>query len=176
MNLLDNPVPKRLMVLQQLKTLLATIKPDNGYYVDLQGRVTIGINEFGDETPVPMVSILESPNPDYGDFGGEGSSYRKDEWTLLIQGWINNDYINPTVPAYYLAADVEKCLAQTHALDRSGRPINDFWYNLCRMVNSVRVAPSVVRPPEGGSNKAWFYLPLRINLTVDTVDPYKLGA
>lgn len=176
MSILDNPAPKRLHVLKQLKTLLATIKPENGYVTDIQGRVTIGVSEFGDETPVPMLSILESPNPDYGDFAGEGNGFRKDEWTLLVQGWIENDFINPTMPAYYLAADVEKCLSQTYSRNRFGQPISKFWHNLAEMVNSVRVAPAVVRPPEGGSTKAWFYLPLRINLTVDTADPYNLGA
>lgn len=170
--------PKRLAVINALQNLLATISMENGYNVDLEKRVAIGIAEFGEEFPTPMLSILEAPMADIGDFAG-ANGHRKESWTLLVQGWIGDDPFQPTRNAYYLAADVEKCLSQVFAISpNSGRPVSSVWYRLGNtgMINDLSMAPPVVRPPEGGSRSAWFYMPIRIDLSVNTQNPYQIGV
>lgn len=173
--------PKRLLVIERLRDLLQTISTDNQYNVDIGGRVSIGVAEFGDNMITPFLSILESPASDLGEFAG--SNYgRLEEWTLLIQGWIDSQFCydgsdvdNPTRNAYYLAADVEKCLAKTVAISpERGTPLDKAWYHLGGLVNDIKIAPPVVRPPDNSSPKAWFYMALRIEMPISVLNPYKI--
>lgn len=167
--------PKRLAVIEALQSLLATICPENGYNVDIKRRVSVGVSEYGEEFPLPMLSVLEAPMADIGDFGG-ADGVRKESWMLLVQGWIHDDPFTPTRNAYYLAADVEKCLAGVFAIDRNtGRPLNKGAFRLNGTINDMSIAPPVVRPPEGGSKSAWFYMPIRIEMTTNTLNPYQIG-
>lgn len=166
-------MPKRLRVIDSLTRALGTISVANGYTHDIIGGVWRGRTKFGENDQVPMLSILESPNPDIGLFAGVNSTSRKDNWTLYLQGWGSDDPLNPTDPAYYLAADVEKCLSRVMMVNSSnGRPAFPDIYLLGRTINGLELAPPVVRPPDELSTKAYFYLPVRIDVSINLVDPY----
>ncbi len=179
MNTIKADPPKRLKVIENLREMLQSISLENGYNTDIGGRVSVGVAEFGDDMVTPFLSILESPASDLGMFAGNMTN-RNEEWTLLVQGWIDSEFKypdsdvdNPTRNAYYLAADVEKCLSQALAVrpDR-GTPQYPQFYRLGGLVNDMSVAPPVVRPPDNASPKAWFYMAIRLELSTNIHDPY----
>lgn len=181
MNLDSAPAPKRLMVIERLRELLQSISTENGYNTDIEGRVSVGVAEFGDNMVTPFLSILESPTSDIGDFAN-ANGRRREEWTLLVQGWIDSgfhypdsDVDNPTRNAYYLAADVEKCLSRVVSISPNlGVPVDKTWYHLGGIVNDLGIAPPVVRPPDNASPKAWFYMAIRVDMSVNVTNPYQI--
>lgn len=158
------PLSNRLDVLQKLTSFLKQITVANGYQHDLATSVFRGRALFGSDDPIPMISILESPRSDIGIFAG--SNERKEQWSLLIQGWTHDDVDNPTDPAYELMADVERHLEKiTECSTANGQPLHPDDYLLGRSIADMRVHPGVVRPPlEGVSSKAFFYLPVSLTL------------
>lgn len=170
-------VPLRLYVLQRLTALLeGTNGPDQtGTPFNLVGSVFRGRTEFGNETELPALSILEAPSPDVGRFAGDGQAINE-SWLLLIQGWAKNDMHNPCDPAYWLAAAVQQRLALISAErnDGSARPLDKEWYKLGGLLTSCDVGPSVVRPPDAKtSSRAFFYQPIRVGLAQRVVEPYR---
>ena len=159
---------KRLTILKALTTLLESITIANGYQHTLTGRVLRGHAVIGDR-PLPLVSIIESFNPDRepDEAGGHQSRVQKDKWILLVQGWVDDDFDNPTDPAHLLLADVKKCLS---------RLINDddAEYCLGGLIVNARIEPGVVRPPDENSAKAFFWLRLQLEVTERLDDPYSL--
>lgn len=170
-------IPTRLYVLQRLTALLeGTNGPDQfGVPYDLTGKVYRGRTEFGNETDLPALSILEAPSPDVGKFAGSYQAM-SESWLLLIQGWAVNDMQNPCDPAYWLAAAVQQRLALIVAerSDGSARPLDKEWFNLGGLITQCEVGPSVVRPPEAkASSRAFFYQPIRVGLAQRVIEPYR---
>lgn len=169
-------VPFRLAVLKALTALLeqTTGTDVDGLPHNLVGQVFRGRTEFGDETVLPALSILEAPNPDIGNFAGNGEAMR-DNWVLLIQGWAKDDKMNPSDPAYYLAAATVAQLGKIVATkeDGSGRPADKVAYQLGGLIDTLQVGPYVVRPLDNkASSRAFFYLPIRIGLAQTIAEPY----
>lgn len=156
----------RLNVLIALSDLLKTITPANGYTYDVSTAVFRGVSRFGDESPETMISLLEAPKPDYGSFAGENNGHRKEEWNLLLQGWCPENAENPSDNAHEMMWDVEQCLNRVIAVNtRNGNPLYPEHYMLDKTISSFAFGPGVVRPAtEGISNRAFFYLPVRIGL------------
>lgn len=168
------PPPKRLEILKRLTGLLDTINIDNGYTFNLTGNTWRGRGGFGDNDEVPMLALLESPRADVGQFAGAAELARQEDWVILIQGWGADDLLHPTDPAYYLAADVEKCLSNIMMLGENGRPKNPAIYRLGNLIAGLELSPPVVRPPDEYSSKAYFYMPVRLKITTNLADPYCL--
>jgi len=169
-------IPLKLSVLQRLTALLeqAAGPDESGQPYNLQGQVFRGRVEFGEETTLPALSILEAPMPDPGIFGGEGEML-SENWTLLIQGWAKDDKSNPSDPAYYLASAVSAQLGRITATrdDASGRPLDPVTHLLGGTIIGIEVGGSVVRPLDAKtSSRAFFYLPIRIRLANAVSDPY----
>lgn len=156
----------RLTVLKKLTAHLKGITPANGYGYDLSNNVFRGRTSYGENDPVPLVSILESPRSDPGMFGGENGMQRKEDWSLLVQGWAHDDVDNPTDPAYGLMDAVERHLGRLIKVSgRSGFEVYPDEYMLNRSIAGLAILPGVVRPPmENVSSKAFFYLPIRVTL------------
>lgn len=156
----------RLSVLIALSDLLKTMTPANGWGYDLSESVFRGRSKFGEDDPETMVSILEAPKPDYGLTSGENGGHRKEEWNLLLQGWCPEDHDNPTDPAHEMMWAVEQLLNKVIAVDgRSGNPKYPAEYMLGNKITGFAFGPGVVRPAtEGISNRAFFYLPVRVGL------------
>lgn len=163
----------RLKILKALTNHLAGVTIVNGYDHNLSGSVFRGRSEYGKNDPLPMVSILEGKGSDIGQFADDHQIIRKDTWTLLLQGFVDDDKKNPTDPAYALLADVERRLSDIVALDKLGKPEYPGVYMLRGLVTSLMLASPVVRPPEEGlSSKAFFYLPVRVGLAVNLKKPW----
>lgn len=166
---------KKLAALKVLSSWLAGITPGNGYEFDLSGPAAIsrGRTIIGADTPLPSLSILESPKPDVGLFAGFRGYTFSEDWLLLVQGWVADDKANPTDPAYALAAAVQKRLSGLIAEKASGSPVNPDVYMLGGRAATILIGPYVVRPPENQvSSKAFFFLPLRVGIQTDVSQPY----
>lgn len=162
---------KRLDILKALSQHLKGIDGVSPYEHNLQAAIFRGRTVYGDGYPVPMVSVIEGKAADYGNYADENQSVRKDSWLLLIQGWVEDDVVNPTDPAYGLMADVELRLSDIVAQE-NGRAKFPGVYMLNGLISSLTVAQGVVRPPEDGvSSKAFFYLPVLVGLKSDITKP-----
>lgn len=166
---------KKLVILKRLTDHLKTIVPDADHDFDLSSGVYRGKQQFGEEAPLPALSILENPRPDHGLLGGEHGIAYKEDWVLLLQGWVKDDHENPTDPAYNLMAAVEKKLSELIDIDDNGEPLYPSVYLLGGLIVELRVGPGVCRPPqEGLSSKAFFFLPLTLTLSYSIAEPYAL--
>jgi len=168
------PVSKQLDILLALKAQLEGISTLAGDPYDMTGRVWIGRTEFGDETPLPFVSILEAPRENFADPADEQTLVRNTAWVLLIQGWSANDVENPTVPVYELKAVVEKRLARLMDVKPNGGNAKyPAEYRLGGRVAGLTIGPGIVRPPERAiSTRSFFYLPVRVQYLEDLRDPF----
>jgi hypothetical protein len=160
----------RLVVLKALTAHLETITVANGYSYDLSAAVFRGRTVFGANDPETMVSILEAPRNDSGIFAGSDKSSRAENWNLLVQGWAPDDKANPTDPAYGLMDAVETHLFRLVKPGSDGNPLYPDEYLLGRtngrtLIADMKIFPGVVRPPmEQVSSKAFFYLPVELQL------------
>lgn len=184
--------PFRLRVLKALTAALKTITVADGYRHDLadksdvQHGVTVteafvfrGRQQFGDDDPLPMVSVLEHPRALDALLAPGGEQDRIGEWDLLIQGFVKDDPDNPTDPAHRLAADVIVCLAKEGrrrkpSLDGgAGEPdiLGLGFREPC--VTKLAIGSPVVRPADGvNSSQSFFWLTLTLTLAEDPENPF----
>lgn len=159
----------------------ASVTPGNGSRFDLSdfdpgdgvmaARVFRGRQWFGDNDPIPMVSLLEGVNP-----AEETSVFPIDaaageyEWALLVQGFVADDPAHPTDPAYWLERDVRRAVkAMTTMRKNGGRSPDPFGISTWGLpsgfgVMQATVGIGVVRPADDISAKAYFWFPLRIRI------------
>lgn len=163
----DRPIPYRLKVMMALQDLIAGASIANGDAFDLadkvyRNRVLIGAEIT--ERP-PAVAIVEAPRADIATFAGEEAAFRKDYWTIMIQGIAADNRKSTEDDIYYLCQDVERRLNLMQAETRNGNPEYKEHYLLGGMITSVEIAPPVIRPPEAGvANNAFFYLAIRLGM------------
>lgn len=171
---------RRLEVLKRLTAHLESeISVSNGYKHNLAGGVARGRMWFDTSDPLPMVSILESPNPDrFPNRAGEQDNThvsQRDNWTILVQGWSADDKQNPTDPSYELMADVKKALALlTHVSPDHGIPTHPN-YLLGGLIADMQYEPGTVRPPDEQSSKAFFWMRVILKFVENVNDPYDLS-
>jgi hypothetical protein len=166
------PAPKRLAVIIALQKLLEQISTADGDAHTMVGRVHRNRILFGQDVTgnPPALSILEAPKPGDALFGGEQQDHRSDGWTLLVQGIVEDTKRDDDADnAYFLCQDVERRLARISAVKGgSGSPKYPDAYLLGGMISAVEIAPPVVRPPEAGvSDNAFFYLPIKLTVSVE---------
>lgn len=174
------PDSRQLDILKRLTTHLQGITFDNGYDFDMASSVFRGRIVYGDDDPVPMISIVEHLSADITvDIAGENKVERSETWVLLIQGWLNHKPDNPTDDAYQLKAAVEKRLGECIKMDpRTGNPAfpDSYFLGLRKgIITGLTIGPGIVSvalPPQVASAKAFFYLPLGIGLAMDVSDPF----
>lgn len=167
--------PYRLRVMDGLVACLEGITPANGYKSDLSptgGRkVFRGRNIFGENDPLPMLSILETPLPIEAIPTPEaGTTQYTPTWDLLIQGFVQDDPEDPTDPAHILVADVLQALAKERKR-RGGKSSNIFGMN--GKVDDIVIANPVVRPPDELSSRAQFWLRITLKIVEDMESPYQ---
>lgn len=179
----DIPFPIR--ALQALTAALKEITPTNGYDHDLSdftdddgvtvARVFRGRAWFGDGDPIPMLSILEGRDPadEVAEPPLETASGEYD-WPLIVQGFVQDDPLNPTDPARLLLADVRRRLAQevkrkrpgTHQLDPLGLGVGK------NRITKFRFGPGVARPADDVSDKAYFWLSVTLRVFDNPEHPF----
>lgn len=173
---------KRLTTLKKLSDFLARevrVANDYKHNLDGQDQVARGRLIFGKGDPLPGVSILENIDPDRFPRAAGGDyehPLTKEKWTLLIQGWVEDDKLNPTDPAYELMADVRKALAK---LVKRPAPmtaeVESEDYHLGGLIAGMTMEPGIARPPaEGISDKAFFWMRIVFDFVENPNDPYLL--
>lgn len=168
-----NTIPFRLRVLQALTSTLQSITPANGYDHDLSACVFRGRLIYGDNDPVPLISILEAPLPDDPVITPPSGTTWSGQWRLMIQGWVDDDKDNPTDPAHYLLADVKKALANARKqMIRPGKGNN--LLGMQGRVTNLLIGACVVRPAEEQVNElASFLLSVTLEIAENMADPYE---
>lgn len=166
----------RLQILKALTKHLEGIHPENDdrYTHDLRGRVFRGRNKFGaQDGKEAMLSLLEAKAAEFGVYADEDTSFRKDTWVILLQGWTVDDPINPTDPVYALLGDVERRLSDIVDLtEGTNRPKWPGAYHLGGLIAGMALNQPIVRPPEEGlSDRAFFYMPIRLTLASNIKQP-----
>lgn len=160
-------VPFRLRVLKNLTAVIENVNPINGFYHDLRGRVFRGRGRFGDDDPVPMVSILEAPIPQEGIETGGAKGGASGLWEILVQGFVEDDRQNPSDPAHHLMAEVKAVLVASKMKDRGHNALD-----LGGRVVEMFVGQGTVRPPDDPSSEVFFWLTLTLRLGEDLENPY----
>lgn len=167
--------PLRLKVMKALTAALQQITPANGYTFDLSEAVFRGRLMYGDDDPLPMVSILEPPvAPDQLPQPVDGAVSNGD-WDILIQGFVEDDPDNPTDPAHVLMAEVKKCLAAVKAGPETTRRATGVSIPTLGLtqITKLQVGAGTVRPADEVSAKAYFWLNLVFALAEDLTNPYE---
>lgn len=169
MAVLTNPV--RLQALKNLTEVLEGISIADGYQHNMVGSVFRGRGVYGDETPLPALSILEAPIPMDQLPSAKDNTAQSGPWELVVQGWVKDDRANPTDPAHVLMADVKRMLA----LERRKADWDDPEFGILglgRTVTAMYIGAGVVRPPEEISAKAYFWLTITLDMAEDMAEPY----
>ena len=175
--------PKRLVMLKVLSYYLSMeVTTGNGYKHTLTDAVFRGRMNFTTDDALPMISILDNPDPDRyptpaGNRGYELATGNED-YVLLLQGWAKDDKINPTDPAHVLMADVRKALAKiAYRGEPDSAPVTEGYpYLLGGLITRLSIEPGVVRPPtEQASADAFFWMRISVGFTEDPNDPYDLS-
>jgi hypothetical protein len=137
----------------------------------LNEQVYRGRTIFGENDPLPLISILEVPIPLDQTPAPANSEFSSGGWELMIQGFIEDDPEHPTDPAHYFMADVKKRLAieRRKALEMVAA---DGILGLGNHITGIRIGAGVVRPPDEISAKAYFWLTITLDMVEDLSDPY----
>ncbi len=174
----------RLEVIERLTKQLETITTANKYSFDLSRKYEQHVFRdravYGDNDPLPMISIMEAAAQQSGPSAGEFQIYKHNSWLLVVQGWaMRVDGEEPCDSARALLADVTYCLGRVIATDRQGDPKYPDEYLLGRRDNGkpwitgLDIGAGVVRPPQNQvSSEAFFWLPLQLKIAETPGSPY----
>lgn len=181
-------IPFKKRVLIALTNALAEITPANGYATDLgefthddgaqMRRVYRGRAFFGDGDPLPMVAVLERPDPaDELAEPPRDSQTGSYDWNLIVQGFVEDDKDDPTDTAYALLADVRHRLGLERARKDAerGRIPDPFGFGGNRKRNRIEelsFGPGIVRPADEVSAKAYFWLGVTLKTIEDPLFPF----
>jgi len=165
--------PFRLRVLQGLTKTIEGVNPDNGYEFDLRDRVFRGRMFYGENDPLPMVSILEPPIPLEALSTQPGNPHASSQWELLVQGFVPDDHQNPSDPAYRMMAEVKSAIVK----ERINHSFFGFGFRgpgstSRNSVNNIQIGQGAVRPADEVSGRSFFWLSLLLQLTEDLSNPY----
>lgn len=170
--------PFRLRVQKALTELLGTIGTATGYEMDMAGRVHRGRLIYGADDEVPFISILEAPIPKDPIHSGATNPNSKGNWELLIQGFVDDDRLNPTDPAHILMAQAKQVLAKhkgdgrNYTLLHISDATSDDKYKIGGKVTGMQVGMGAVRPPDEITDKAYFWLTLTLTVAETLDKPY----
>ena len=164
--------PLRLRILKAMTAALKEISPANGFATDVQGNVFRGRVIFGENDPIPLLSILEVPIPLDQTPAPTDSEFSSGGWEIMVQGFVTDDPENPTDPAHLFMADVKKRLAQERRKALAMKSEEGI-FGLGNFVTGMRIGAGVVRPPDEISAVAYFWLTVTLGMVEDLSDPYE---
>jgi len=165
--------PFRLRVLKALTDHLKTVEGLENTVDDYgrpQPHVYRGRDIFGENDPLPIVSILEDPNDaPVMDASGPRTAVVA-RWRLIVQGFVQDDIENPTDSAYMMSAKVVRAIAQLKAQRRNILGFGD--RQPC--ITDIEVGFPVVRPADGEvSSVSFFYMNVTLHLVEDLENPFQ---
>lgn len=168
--------PLRLRIMKSLTALIEAVEvdviDDTGEHItSLTGRVFRGREQYGDNDPLPMVSLLEPPMAIEGSSVQSDNTTRPGEWDILIQGWVLDDKDNPCDPAYVMAALVRQALAVEKKKQPRG-PRGADYLGEGLVIEELRIGAPVVRPADFPSTNACFYLLITLKIVEDILNPF----
>ena len=176
-----DPLPFRLRVQKSLTAALQQITPANGFYSDMadftndrgksQERVYRGRTLFGEDDPLPMLSILEEPIAPETDLAPTAGTSGVGSYDLMVQGFVDDDKKNPTDPAHMLMADVKQRLIAL----KQDENLSDRVFRFGPKANTVvgvSFGGGVVRPADEVSAVAYFWLRVSFELAEDHLNPF----
>jgi hypothetical protein len=164
--------PLRLRIMKALTDALREITTrttdETGALIEVSmaDKVFRGRIIYGDNDPLPMLSILEVPIPRDQAITSEENTGQNANWDLLVQGFLEDDADNPTDPAYVLLADVKKRLV----VER--KKVSDGGCLGFKQIRDMTIGAGAVRPPDETSAKTYFWLALTLGVVEDLADPY----
>lgn len=171
--------PFRVRVQKALGDTLKEITVANGFAHDMDDFVEDGETKerifrgriyFGEDDPIPMISILEepiAPETDMEPMDGQGGTA---PYVLMVQGFVDDDTKHPTDPAHELLADVKQRLGQVRVESTETERVFQFGAK-APTVTGISFGGGVVRPPDDVSAKAYFWLRVTLNLVEDHENP-----
>ena len=171
----------RLRVMKGLTETLQRITPANGYEHDLSNftdsvgrpaaRVFRGRDFFGENDPLPMLSILEDPRAEPPFNGPSTSSKGQNTFRVLIQGFVEDDKDNPLDAAYALSAEVARALVEAKQSPEGILSLNKQMRAPCVMAMSI--GQPVHRPGRDEiSDHAYFLVGVTLLLAEDLETPF----
>ena len=164
--------PLRLRILKAMTDALKEISTANGYHTDVNGQVYRGRVIYGENDPLPLISILEVPIPLDQTPPPTDSEFSSGGWEIMIQGFVTDDPENPTDPAHFFMADVKKRLAIEKRKALAMNAAQGI-FGLGNFVTGLRIGAGVVRPPDEISAVSYFWLTITLDMVEDLADPYE---
>jgi hypothetical protein len=162
---------KRLLLLKTICEYLHTeITIENGYHYTLMS-VRRNKKNFGRELKLPAVAVLENFNPDRlpETIGGVVGTQHKYDQVYLLNGWVDDSTPLPGDEegdaAHRLMGDVKKALGKLMV-----RRNQDGFFD--GLATTLSIEPGVVRPPDEQSEKAYFWMRIRLEVVEKVGDPY----
>lgn len=137
--------------------------------VDAEVKIHRGRDRLGASDKAPAVSFLQALDVDNQVSEAFDANVRSDGKIYLLAGYgINYD------ATHKLLADTKKALSKLRDRKEPNHMLGEGFTN--PLVAKIDVAMGVVRPTdkEMSSKYSFFWLPVRILLTEDMNDPYKL--
>lgn len=173
--------PFRLRVMKGLCDALKQITPTNGYQHNMADftdsacraaeRVFRGRDFFGENDPLPMLSVLEDPRAEMPFNGPTTSGKSQNQFRVLIQGFVPDDKDNPLDPAYAMSAEVIKALVEAKQSKTGVLGLNRQMRAPCVMGFSV--GQPVHRPGRDEiAPHAYFLVGVTLLLAEDLEDPF----
>lgn len=162
---------KRLLLIKAICDYLKTeITVANGYNFDI-AMVRRDKRSFGKEMKLPGIAVLENFNPDRlpETIGGFVGTKHKYDQIYLLNGWADDTNPPPgdeeTDAAQRLMGDVKKALGKL-LVPRNQTGFFD------GLANTLSIEPGVVRPPDEQSERAYFWMRIRLEVVEKVGDPY----
>lgn len=171
-------ISKKLRLLKKLTKHLEGITPEwhPDCPLDMTDKVYRGRTVFGEEVPNPFIAILEAPRQINPNGGGSAKLMQDEDWTLLIQGFAEDNPTHPTDPAYEFLAWVQMRMARITTEKKSGARGGEYpdEWRLGGLVAEVRYQIPIVRPGNDDvSGTAYFYMPISVGTVTDLTNPFK---
>lgn len=142
---------------------------------DLSRSVYRGRTVFGDEVPVPFITILEAPRQLDPRGAGFSELLADEDWTLLVQGFAQDDKTHPLDPAYTLLAWTQMRMARITTEKKNGSRGGQYpnEWRLGGLVADIRYQIPIVRPGKDDvSGTAYFYMPISVGNVTDLTMPF----
>lgn len=142
---------------------------------DLSKSVFRGRLEFGDEVKNPFLALLEAPRQFDPNGAGTERLIQDEDWTILIQGFADDNQKNPLDPAYTLLAWTQMRMARITADKKNGGRggLYPNEWRLGGLIADVRYQIPIVRPGKDTvSDTAYFYMPISVGNVTDLTMPF----
>lgn len=139
--------------------------------IPLVDRVFRGRIVFGDDDPLPMLSLLEEPIAEDQVDSPLGGAASTGLYRLVLQGFVDDDPKHPTDPAHFLMADCKAKLAEIKLEEHQRNRVFSFGPK-APTVMKIEFGAGVVRPPDELSARAYFWLTIELGLVEDHDAPY----